>query len=261
MWMLINKRRETRRKRRRVITLSAVVLVIGLMVIAFNYQSQSADQAEAGISVQKTSMPIPVPSGKPVICLDPGHGGEDGGATSLDGSITEAQINLTVAKDLQTILKSQGYGVAMARTDDTNSAKGDRTTICNAANATLMLAIHHNSFTDSVSDYATVLYNKEGDQAFGNAILGAVATKLGVSNQGISQFNDSELSNAKMPAVLSEAFFITAQSEDDLIAQRNSTRLNDEAQGLANGINNYFANPQAVPTTAENSLVITRPDD
>ena len=52
------------------------------------------------------------------IIIDAGHGGEDGGATSLDGT-KEKDLNLSVALNLGNILESNGYSVVYTRTDDT----------------------------------------------------------------------------------------------------------------------------------------------
>ena len=53
--------------------------------------------------------------GKMTVIIDPGHGGSDVGATSLDGTYDEKHINLTVAKYLQSYLKSAGVNVIMVR--------------------------------------------------------------------------------------------------------------------------------------------------
>jgi len=53
----------------------------------------------------------------PVIIIDAGHGGEDGGAVGEDGT-TEKDINLDVAFRLRDLLASYGIDVIMTRTED-----------------------------------------------------------------------------------------------------------------------------------------------
>ena len=58
-----------------------------------------------------------VQQGTPVIILDAGHGGEDGGAQSSSG-ILEKDINLSIALKLADLFRSSGYTVVMTRETD-----------------------------------------------------------------------------------------------------------------------------------------------
>lgn len=86
--------------------------------------------------------------GKMTVIIDPGHGGSDVGATSLDGTYDEKHINLTVAKYLQSYLKSAGVNVIMVR--DTLE-DGSDLTLRGAVmeryqdTADLFFSIHHNA--------------------------------------------------------------------------------------------------------------------
>lgn len=53
----------------------------------------------------------------PIIILDPGHGGEDGGTVGVNG-IYEKDINLAVAQKINTILRTAGIATVMTRTED-----------------------------------------------------------------------------------------------------------------------------------------------
>ncbi len=63
------------------------------------------------------SLPTNLPTKDPVIIIDAGHGGEDGGAVG-DGNVLEKDINLQIAKNLNEMLRSAGYETIMTRTDD-----------------------------------------------------------------------------------------------------------------------------------------------
>lgn len=58
-----------------------------------------------------------LPANRPVIIIDAGHGGEDGGAVGQSG-VLEKDINLKIAKSLEEMLRSAGYETVMTRTDD-----------------------------------------------------------------------------------------------------------------------------------------------
>ena len=196
------------------------------------------------------------------VCLDPGHGGSDPGAPSNDGSISERDINLTVAQQVQKNLQNAGYQVFMTRTsNDQTLSNHDRYTYCNQQHATIMVSIHHNDFEDSTVDYATALFYKDQDQALATSILDSVASKLKVQNDGIAQFDDGVLAESTMPAALSEGFFITSDAEYNQLTATNSTRLNDEANAITAGIINYFTQPASKrPVINSNPQVIERDD-
>jgi N-acetylmuramoyl-L-alanine amidase len=89
---------------------------------------------------------------RPLIVLDPGHGGIDTGTRAPNGEC-EKDIVLDVAKRLrERIEKSGKYRVLMTRTDDTFVPLADRVQIARKAGAALFVSIHADS-----------LPHKEGD--------------------------------------------------------------------------------------------------
>lgn len=59
----------------------------------------------------------------PVILIDPGHGGIDGGTQSNDGRVLEKDLNLLIATELAGQLKAEGFEVAMTRDKDEDVTK------------------------------------------------------------------------------------------------------------------------------------------
>jgi N-acetylmuramoyl-L-alanine amidase len=192
---------------------------------------------------------------KQTVCIDPGHGGVDPGATSTDGLISERDINLTVGLRVRNLLNSQGYQVFMTRTTNTVSMDNyDRYAYCNSHHATIMVSIHHNYFTDATVDYSTDLFYKTKDEGLANSIVSATSTELNISNDGIARFDDGVLSKSTMPAAVSEGFFITNTYEYNLLTQPDSTRLGDEAKGIVNGIDTYLKNPAKADSSVGSNL-------
>lgn len=225
----------TRHFRRRVFILVCIVIA-GLLI--FRPQVLQAHSN----TVSKPSF-----SKKETVCLDPGHGGSDPGATTSGGDIilTERDINLIVAQQVNQSLEKAGYQVFMTRTsNDTTMSNHDRYTYCNSKHTTILVSIHHNYFSDNQVDYATALFYKDSDQALASSILDSVSSKLNVTNDNIAQFEDGVLSESTMPATLSEGFFITNTDEYALLTSPSSTRLSDEAQGITAGIINYLTSPK-----------------
>lgn len=89
---------------------------------------------------------------RPLVVLDPGHGGIDTGTRAPDGEC-EKDIVLAFAKRLRDTLEKSGkYRVLMTRTDDAFVALPDRVQIARQAGAALFISIH-----------ADFLPRKEGD--------------------------------------------------------------------------------------------------
>ena len=173
------------------------------------------------------------------VCVDPGHGGSDTGA--INGSLTEKTLNLDIANRLANLLSYNGYTVYQTRTDDTTLSNNDRYTFCNSRGANILVSIHHNGSTNTSLDYSQALYMKKIDVDLAKAIVNSVSAKLGTDNHGISRFASGVLLKAKMPAAISESFFLTSTYEYNLLNSSIVDRRQDEAQAVYEGIVNYFA--------------------
>lgn len=104
------------------------------------------------------------------IVVDAGHGGEDGGAVSQDGS-KESEINLAVARRLEHVLALCGMKPLMLRsTDDAVSTDGEtvharkisdlkqRAARTNATIPAVLVSIHQNHFGEPQYHGAQVFY-------------------------------------------------------------------------------------------------------
>lgn len=79
---------------------------------------------------------------------------------------------------------------------------------------------------------------KKADVALAREVVNSVSSSLEISNQGISRFASGVLLKANMPAAISEGFFLTSETEYNLIKTTN--RLDQEATALSQAIQNYF---------------------
>jgi N-acetylmuramoyl-L-alanine amidase len=81
-------------------------------------------------------------SRKPLIVIDPGHGGKDPGALSR-GGVKEKDITLAVAAQLRDmLLETQRYDVALTRSTDVFIELEDRVTKARNLGADLFIALH-----------------------------------------------------------------------------------------------------------------------
>jgi N-acetylmuramoyl-L-alanine amidase len=108
-------------------------------------------------SAASTPVPFPEPpsrpaDAKPIIVLDPGHGGVDPGTSSKSG-VTEKEVVLQFAKELRQKLVATGrYEVHLTREDDTFLPLKERVAIAQKKGAGLFLSIHADYFPTQIDD-------------------------------------------------------------------------------------------------------------
>ena len=121
-------------------------------------------------------------SEKTVICIDPGHGGRDGGTDV--GTKTEKEYNLAISLALRDALLEDGrFEVVMTRGDDTYLKYLARADIARQANADLLVSVHCNqveeSYVDGTQAYVS-LVEKYNAASLAGAILDAIESASGI---------------------------------------------------------------------------------
>jgi N-acetylmuramoyl-L-alanine amidase len=110
-------------------------------------ETRPPEQASAA-SMTLPEPPVRAPDAKPVIVLDPGHGGIDPGTSSADG-VTEKDVVLAFAKSLKAKLEATGrYDVYLTREDDTFLPLRERVEFAQKKGAGLFLSIHADYFPE-----------------------------------------------------------------------------------------------------------------
>ena len=106
----------------------------------------STQQYASRTLAPKPAPPAKTASGKkPLIILDPGHGGQDPGAIGPDG-IHEKTVVLNLAKELKRQLEGTGrYRVLMTRETDVYIKLNDRVKFARQNNADLFVSLHADS--------------------------------------------------------------------------------------------------------------------
>ncbi len=106
--------------------------------------------AEKEAPVTLPPPPSRPPDAKPVVVLDPGHGGIDSGTKSGSG-ITEKEVVLTFSRTLKAKLEASGrYEVHLTREDDTFLALRERVAFAQKKGAGLFLSIHADYFPQDI---------------------------------------------------------------------------------------------------------------
>ena len=172
------------------------------------------------------------------VVIDPGHGGEDGGAVS-PGGVQESHINLAVSKQLRDLLCFAGVPTVMTREEDVTicdeglgtirarkaSDIRNRVAIVNGTENAVLLSIHQNSLPSStVTHGAQVFWNQqEGAKELAEAIQTSLNGAINVGNEKHTKQIPPTvylMKHVTVPAVLVECGFLTNQEE--------TRRLQDE---------------------------------
>ncbi len=168
------------------------------------------------------------------ICIDPGHGGHDPGATGH--GLREKDVVLNISKKLGEKLIAQGFKVVYTRTSDTFVALTDRANMANLASADLFVSVHCNSHNSNALGFETFHFPTatEGrkvaqlvqDEISKNTNLYQVgAHKV---NRGVKSAYFTVLTNTAMDAILVETAFISNQRDNQI--------LRDHQDGFAEAI-------------------------
>jgi len=96
------------------------------------------------------------PTDKPVVVIDPGHGGVDMGASSPTG-VLEKNVVFDFARTLQEKIEAGGrLKVVLTRTEDVFLPLNERVRVGRASNASLFLSIHADTLAEPHVEGATV---------------------------------------------------------------------------------------------------------
>jgi N-acetylmuramoyl-L-alanine amidase len=127
-------------------------------------QSQIAPVAPPGqpsanqMSPSQTQPPVqPVTTPpKPLIMIDPAHGGSESGAV-LNPTILEKDVTLALARRLRIDLGTRGFVAELVRDSDVNLATDDRAAKANAAHPALYVCLHATSESVGIGVYTAML--------------------------------------------------------------------------------------------------------
>lgn len=136
-------------------------VAVGGILFAFAGRSGAAAQSSLTVSlpppVTDTIYGAPEARGRPIIVIDPGHGGRDPGATSVSGQIEEKDLTLALARELRDDLVKRGrVRVAMTRDGDRYLSLDERAAVARRLNAAMFVSLHMDSAPNPLARGATV---------------------------------------------------------------------------------------------------------
>ena len=114
---------------------------------------------------------------RPLVVIDPGHGGSNPGGQNQITGLREKDVTLDLARLVRTRLIAAGIDVVLTRDDDRTLTLRQRMLVANAINADLLLSIHTNaSPTRTQRGFETYVLTPAGVDIDGRAIRRDAAT-------------------------------------------------------------------------------------
>ena len=225
------------------------VLFTVLAATAFVFMCLAAEKT---LSVISTSFS----EEKPVIIIDAGHGGEDGGTQSENG-ILEKDINLSISLKIEKILTRYGFETVMIRDSDKmiydeglstvrsrkSSDLHNRMDIMKKYPGGIFLSIHQNHFSESKYSGAQVFYCKDQSESslLAESIQKSIVNDLQQENTRQIKPCTSDvylIHNAVTTAVMVECGFLSNPKEAERLS--DNTYQYEMALAVSKGIVNYL---------------------
>ncbi|WP_118856547.1 N-acetylmuramoyl-L-alanine amidase family protein [Sphingomonas mesophila] len=95
--------------------------------------------------------------GRPIVLIDPGHGGTDPGASGLSGTASEKELTLAFARELRARLVEGGrVRVALTRDTDRTLSLEQRAELARRIGAALFISVHMDSAPNPLARGASV---------------------------------------------------------------------------------------------------------
>ena len=227
---------------RKLVPIYVVVLATFIAISLWGNQAISTISANA-------SAPL-----GPIVIIDAGHGGVDGGATSVSG-VLESKLNLEIAQKLNDLLHLIGIHTKMVREDDISiytegesiaskkvSDLKNRIKMVNETENAILISIHQNHFHESKYSGAQVFYSSFGESR-NLADKMQIAFRETINPGSRRQIKKADgvylLQNIQKIGILIECGFISNPEEDSLL--RSNAYQNKVASVIAATISGYVS--------------------
>lgn len=210
------------------------VLSVSLAIVAFTSVCTVLDMMLFSTEQSKETS-SPINSESYIVIIDAGHGGEDGGAVGDFSGVLEKDINLAIAKQIETLFKLTDIPVIMTRSEDVllynqgqeNNKKSadirNRIEIGNAQENNVFISIHQNKFPIEKYSGLQVYYsaNNENSKLLAQTIQ--ANNTLYIQPKNTRQIKKAGrnillLHKLRCPAVLVECGFLSNANEEKLLS-------------------------------------------
>ena len=195
--------------------------------------------------------------GRPIVVLDPGHGGRDPGATG--GASAEKDLTLAFARELRDTLAERGrVRVAMTRDDDRYLTLDQRAEIARKLGASAYLSLHIDSAPNPLARGATVYSLSD---VASDAETARLADKENSAGEGLSSEPDGSVRGMLSDLALREQMNASATLAERLV-RKSAGRSSSGPSRTGSPISACSVTPRCRPSfskQATSATPMTRP--
>ncbi|WP_377559040.1 N-acetylmuramoyl-L-alanine amidase [Ornithinibacillus salinisoli] len=171
------------------------------------------------------------------IVIDPGHGGNDSGATSK--GLLEKTLTLATAEKVAEHLEHAGANVQLTREEDKYISLDERIYTSNSQDTDAYISLHFDSYNDtSVNGVNTYYYHENTSLDLAKVIHSKLIKSTDMNDRGIRKTGFLVLRENDNPAVLLELGFMTNPENLEIIQTENYQ--NKVAEAITDGLIEYF---------------------
>ncbi len=219
--------------RRSKLLFFVLLIVISLLAAVFAVNMKQGKLSETASTEDNSSCNT--------LVIDPGHGGEDGGASSCDG-VTESSINLDIALKLSALAEFSGCPSVMTRNSDeifypdsanTVSKRKShdlkaRAKLVEKTDGAVLISIHQNFYPHGSPKGPQVFFSKnEGSMQLAQLAQTMINKAVSPGNKRLAAPIAQKIflmKNVSCPAILAECGFLS-NKEEALLLQSEEYRL------------------------------------
>lgn len=233
---------------RKKLAFVSMFFLVTIITCGVNFIEKTRETSSSNTTIRRTD-----------VLLDAGHGGEDPGAVSDYSEAKEKDINLNIAKKIQTILSDQNIPVKMTRLEDKLEYSEDTTNIVQKRRQDLIrrkkmmdeninginVSIHLNKFPQTQYFGAQTFFaaNSPESKNLANKIQKKLREAIDNNNTREALLKKEPiiiLKNIKNPTVIVECGFLSNEDEEKkLISPNYQEKL---AIAISEGIKDYMEN-------------------
>jgi N-acetylmuramoyl-L-alanine amidase len=180
----------------------------------------------------------PIPRGKVVVLIDPGHGGKDPGAIGI-GGVREKDIILPISQRIAQVLQQNGVQVVMTRNSDYFVSLPGRVQMAERVGADVFVSIHANAIGGGRTDVNGLeTYYYDNGLGLARAVHNSILQSVNVRDRRVRRARFYVLRRSSMPSILVETGYLTGR--EDVSKLQNPAYRNQMADAIARGILQYL---------------------
>lgn len=171
------------------------------------------------------------------IMIDPGHGGNDSGATGIRGTL-EKEITMRTGQAIYNKLRAKGVHAILTRKDDQYLSLSTRASMAHYHDVDAFISLHYDSIDDHSVRGMTTYYYHDNQKELASAVHRSTIARTGLKDRDIRFGDYHVIRENRHNSVLLELGFISNPTEELIL---NTEQFQEQvANGVVRGLEDYF---------------------